>query len=369
MRDLLAILFFFLIASTPLLAYDAEIDGIYYNFSGDEAEVTYKKTNGDYNIPSSDYSGIVEIPVSVFYEGKNFNVTSIGAYAFYGCDALTSIVIPESVTFIGAQSFAGCRGLTHIAIPLGVKSIEDKSFYECTNLETVIIPEGVKIIGGQCFYNCSSMSAVNLPSTVADIKEWAFEGCGSLASFTIPEGVSVICDGIFYRCSSLKSVTIPQSVTYIGIGAFADCSSLSAIELPNGVTAISEDAFQNCSNLTNVIFPESLNYIDSNAFRNCIALNSMICKSQNPSRCGVGAFNGVDKEKCLVKVPQGSKEAYSNADEWKDFNIIEMETSIFSPLGKTEEATTIYDLGGRKMVNGKLPKGLYIVNGKVMVGK
>ena len=31
--------------------------------------------------------------------------------------------------------------------------------------------------------------------------------------------------------------------------------------------------------------------------------------------------------------------------------------------------TTIYDLGGRKMVNGKLPNGLYIVNGKVMVGK
>ena len=38
---------------------------------------------------------------------------------------------------------------------------------------------------------------------------------------------------------------------------------------------------------------------------------------------------------------------------------------------KTEEraSNTIYDLQGRKMVSGKLPKGLYIVNGKVMVGK
>ena len=44
-------------------------------------------------------------------------------------------------------------------------------------------------------------------------------------------------------------------------------------------------------------------------------------------------------------------------------------TGIFSPLGKTEEGTTIYDLSGRKMVNGKIPNGLYIVNGKLMVGK
>lgn len=34
-----------LLVSTTLQAYDAYIDGIYYNFHGDEAEVTYEWYN------------------------------------------------------------------------------------------------------------------------------------------------------------------------------------------------------------------------------------------------------------------------------------------------------------------------------------
>lgn len=34
--------------------------------------------------------------------------TSIGNYAFYGCDGLTSITIPGSVASIGDYAFYGC---------------------------------------------------------------------------------------------------------------------------------------------------------------------------------------------------------------------------------------------------------------------
>jgi len=46
-------------------AYDAKIDGIYYNFSGNNAIVTYQRYNDSYHIYSSDYSGAVVIPSSV----------------------------------------------------------------------------------------------------------------------------------------------------------------------------------------------------------------------------------------------------------------------------------------------------------------
>lgn len=82
-------------------AYDAKIDGIYYNFdtSNKTATVTYR--------PSSDspaYSGAVSIPATVT-DGQTYDVTSIGDGAFIGCSGLTSIEIPNSVTSIGQTAF------------------------------------------------------------------------------------------------------------------------------------------------------------------------------------------------------------------------------------------------------------------------
>ena len=91
MKKQLLLLF---LALLPLFAsaYDAEIDGIYYNFSGGKASVTYR------DLYNNSYSGSVSIPSSVSYNGKTYSVTSIGVYAFYDCKGLTSIDIPNSVT-------------------------------------------------------------------------------------------------------------------------------------------------------------------------------------------------------------------------------------------------------------------------------
>ena len=65
------------------------------------------------------------------------SVTSIGAYAFYGCSGLTSITIPSSVTSIGNSAFYNCSGLTSITIPYRVTSIGVYAFYGCSGLATV----------------------------------------------------------------------------------------------------------------------------------------------------------------------------------------------------------------------------------------
>src|SRR5690554_3584872 len=77
-------------------------DTIYYNITSSiyplTVEVTYK---GEfyYSFPSS-YIGSVIIPDSVLYNDNYYKVTSIGDYAFYYCQGLTSISIPNTVISI-----------------------------------------------------------------------------------------------------------------------------------------------------------------------------------------------------------------------------------------------------------------------------
>ena len=119
-RTLLSLMF--LVASLASYALDAYIGGIYYNFSGSNATVTYD------NYENYKYRGKVTIPSSVTYNGKKYSVTSIGVTAFGECSGLTSVTIPNSVTSIGNYTFSNCSDLTSVTIPNSVTSIEESAF-------------------------------------------------------------------------------------------------------------------------------------------------------------------------------------------------------------------------------------------------
>ena len=89
-------------------AYDAIVDGIYYNLNETKrtAEVTYYSDSADDN--KTAYAGVISIPSVFIYHDINYTVTSIGVKAFSGCSGLTSITIPNSVTSIGSSAFSYC---------------------------------------------------------------------------------------------------------------------------------------------------------------------------------------------------------------------------------------------------------------------
>lgn len=106
---------------TIAFAYDAKIDGIYYNLNNENktAEVTYQ------NSSSKNYSGVttITIPSSVTYNSETYSVTSIGNDAFWYCTSLSSITIPNSITSIGSGAFSECKSLISITIPNNVTTI------------------------------------------------------------------------------------------------------------------------------------------------------------------------------------------------------------------------------------------------------
>ena len=109
-------------------AYDALVDGIYYNL--DTNEMTAEVTNKGRTAIGA-YEGEIIIPESISVNGKKYSVTSIGKDAFSSCSGLISITIPNSVTSIGDGAFTRCSGLTSITIPNSVISIENRAFSDC----------------------------------------------------------------------------------------------------------------------------------------------------------------------------------------------------------------------------------------------
>ncbi|MBQ7683388.1 MAG: leucine-rich repeat domain-containing protein [Bacteroidaceae bacterium] len=283
-------------------AYDAEINGIYYNFLNRSkvAKVVNKEwTSGSSwtSNYSKSYTGAIEIPATVDYDGDTYTVTgieeyafsncavtsitlpetvtSIGKYAFNRCSSLSSLTLPAAVTSIGEYAFYNCSSLTSMVIPEGVTSIPDRTFSSCSALASVTLPEGLTSIGNDVFYGCSSLASLTIPSMVTSIGSSAFYGCSSITFLVIPEGVTAIYACTFQDCSKLESVILPETATTIGDKAFQNCEALKTINLPSKVTKIGVSAFSGCTSLTSVVIPEGMTSIDSGTFSGCSSLKEV----------------------------------------------------------------------------------------------
>ena len=247
------------------------------------------------------------------------SVTTIGEQAFMGCESLVNINIPNSVTTIGEGVFCGCDSLTSITIPSSVVTIIGNPFYnwygnlyneskafiyedhvlfnkDKTTLIAYIaeetnytIPNSVTTIGDSAFAFCDSLTSINIPNSVTTIGEGAFCGCKSLTNINIPNSVTTIGNSAFSGCDSLTSINIPNSVTTIGKDAFCYCDSLTSINIPNSVTTIGKGAFVWCDSLTSINIPNSVTTIEDGAFYGCENLPSHI-KSDIRQRFGEKVF-------------------------------------------------------------------------------
>ena len=237
------------VVANVTLAYDAEIDGIYYNFSGTEATVTF----GD-----NKYTGDIVIPETITYDETVYSVVAIGGDAFWNCySRLTSITIPNSVTSIGEYAFENCSGLTSVTIPNSVTTIGYGSFQGCSGLTEIVVEEGNTIYDSR--NNCNALIETSSNTLIA--------GC---MNTTIPNNVTSIGSGAFYDCYDLNSITIPKTVISIGNGAFYGCINLTSVKIPGSVTSIGDRAFSGCGGLTVIaVEEENTNYDSRN---NCNAI-------------------------------------------------------------------------------------------------
>ena len=215
----------------------------------------------------------------------------------------TTYNIPQGITAIGNSAFFCCDSLISVAIPDSVISIRDSAFSCCKSLTSITIPDSVTSIGDETFSSCVSLTSVTIPDSVTSIGDSAFSSCVSLTSVTLPDSVTSIGNIAFSFCTSLTSITIPDSVTSIGDGAFYACYSLTSITIPDSVTSIGDWAFSSCTSLTSITIPDSVTFIGDSAFDFCESLTS-VSIPDSVTFIGDNAFSGCPN--LTLTVPRNS---------------------------------------------------------------
>ena len=208
------------------MAYDAYIDGIWYEFYGSEAWVVNPNIDeeGTYWDGHGQYSGEVTIPSSVYYQGTYYKVTTIDD-AFYLCSGLTSLKIPSSIKLITGGS----------------------TFDDCTQFSKVIIND----IASWCnveLYNGYRDNPLYYAKHLYKYDGWQYV---EVTDLVIPQNVSTIKHDAFSGGSSFSSITISGDVTSIGERAFYGCNSLSTVIVKNATPpSITSSSFSNIGNTT-----------------------------------------------------------------------------------------------------------------------
>ena len=122
-----------------------------------------------------------------------------------GIPSIESVVVPPKVRIM-RRAFYGVPNLKKVTIQTDkLTEIGEDAFYGCDNLEDINIPDGVTRIGNSAFYCNVSLRKINIPSSVTYIAENAF-ACTHLDSIDIPAGVTFIGRGAFWKCDRLKKV-------------------------------------------------------------------------------------------------------------------------------------------------------------------
>lgn len=169
---------------------------------------------------------------------------SIGDFVFNECSALKKLDIPQNVTSIGGNAFNKCGELTTVNF-LGqvpqLNSIGKHAFYECQKLADLTLPDRLTSIGKSAFYRCNALTSIRIPDNVVTIATKVFQECSGLATVVLPKNLGNIEDFAFNNCSALANFVYTGSALpapTVSATAYFGSDRLKYLFLPNYTSTI-----------------------------------------------------------------------------------------------------------------------------------
>ena len=148
---------------------------------------------------------------------------------FGGCklgDANVEYTLSEDGTYYIVSGVSGDkRGLTEYDVPatycaeeggeaLPVKQIGYEAFFECNKLTRVTLPDSIEKIDVRAFAKCA-FSQFIIPESVTEICFGAFGMCEALTEVTIPQSVTKLEPLAFAYCIRLKTACVKANITVL----------------------------------------------------------------------------------------------------------------------------------------------------------
>ncbi|MDR1642998.1 MAG: leucine-rich repeat protein [Clostridiales bacterium] len=259
---------------------------------------------------------------------EGYTISAIGNGAFWGCEELVYISLPDTVTEIGNNAFNLCTSLENITlsanleivgekfisgtkilsitIPKSVTSFSDLgAFKDASNLVHVTFEQGTINIPSYVLYQARSVKSISIPESVASIDDHAFNYCIALDNVELPDSIIEIKNLAFYGCESLKNIKLPAKVEKLG-GNIIQGTSISSITIPKTVTTVNSYAFSGTDYLIQATFEDGIVKIPANALSNAKSLTSVTIPS-SVKEIGNSAFDGCLSLENLILPPNVEK--------------------------------------------------------------
>ena len=178
-------------------------------------------------------------------------MASIGAYAFYGMQALQTAGFMYAFGDVGESAFEGCINLESIIDDAMFTVFQKRCFFGCAKLKHLPLDYGGRF-GESCLEGCVECPGDGLTSfyiTSISARAFAYSGlkqCDVGALGVIPE---YLC----YHCKRLTQINVDLSVDTIKEYAFAE-TMITSLTLGQLLATVYTGAFANCSELSQVTY-------------------------------------------------------------------------------------------------------------------
>ena len=356
-------------AECKVIVYDENVvyvGGIYYIIDKKKSEATVTSIYGGQNTSlnakqmAQCYSGTINIPENVIYEGYKYTVTKVGSYAFNCQNDLQSIYIPRTVKEIEPYAAIKAEKLNrvNVADESLLENIGEQAFKMCIGLKRFVF-DGTSLklntIGYGAFNGCTALEKVlwTAKSELKTIKDYAFFKCTSLNNFDMPNSTLSVGNSAFRYNEGLTDIQLSTSLNYIDEYAFGECG-FSHITLPESLANIQAGAFINNEHLKEITLPEQLQGLGSAAFENNSALESVTFHTAlETMTIGNNAFN---------LCPVLGKVFITNM---KSFAQTNFNNAKANPANTSQH---IYNADGEEIINVMLPKGTKYINNNAFNG-